>query len=686
MEEEVDPFWKQKIDRALPFLIGGALVLAMGTLLYLASMAARDQSLALAQQQRSYQIVTLSRSLDAQIAKAESSLARYVISMDKDIGRQYQDQWSRAGKELAALRRETRNDPVEHVLIDQLTAAYQERGEMLNDIALRTTYDQKTGSLGKFYQASKADNLARINMLLEQVIRTENERLERHNVDVARAGSSMQQITTTYRLVGMTLVVALLLLIWFARTVIHERRQEQRLIDDEYYRAQMLEAAVASRTEELQLAYAKLKQETADREKIEQSLRQMQKMEAVGQLTGGIAHDFNNMLAVVVGGLELARLRAQEQLEVIRHIDNAMEGASRASALTRRLLAFARAEPNLPDVLKPDELIRDMKELLDRSIGDQIRVELDLDAGDWRIHVDRHQLENALLNLAVNGRDAMDGRGTLTLRTRQARLQAGEIQDCAAGEYLCLSVIDEGCGMTPEVLDRVFEPFFTTKAVGKGTGLGLSQIFGFIGQAGGQIRMLSKPDQGTEVRLYLPRHHVTTLEAESAHGRTDNASIHAILEAAGSDIRAAAVTTDSPAAQPFAPTPRSGMHILIVEDDPRVLAQTRSALTELGHAVTCCSEPTKAEGILGENPGIQLIISDVLMPDMTGPEMVAALPAIYRSIPVIFVTGYAGDVADNSMFEGHLLLRKPYTLKALQSILETAASRLPDSLSGAATA
>ncbi len=674
MDEELSSYWKHKVDRALPFLIGGALLLAMGTLLYFASMVARDQSRALAQQERSYQIVALAHSLDAQIAKAESSLARYVISMDKDIGRQYQDQWSRAGKELSALQRATRNDDAERELIAQLSAAYRERGEMLADIALRTTYDQKSGSLGKFYQASKADNLVRINSLLAQLIKTENDRLERHNLDVARAGSSVQHITATYRMVGLILVIALLLLIGFARTIIHERRQEQRLIDDEYYRTQQLEAAVAARTEELQHAYAKLKQETDEREKIEQSLRQMQKMEAVGQLTGGIAHDFNNMLAIVVGGLELAKIRAQEQLEVVRHIDNAMEGANRASALTRRLLAFARAEPNLPDILKPDLLINDMVELLDRSIGDQICVELDLDAGDWRIHADRHQLENALLNLALNARDAMDGRGKLVLRTRQVRLRDQEIQDCAAGEYLCLSVIDEGCGMTPEVLERVFEPFFTTKAVGKGTGLGLSQIFGFAGQAGGHIRILSKPGEGTEVQLFLPRHHVTTVEHDSTEGLGDN-----VTHLPGN-------TPDKAAESIVSPQKRAGMHILVVEDDPRVLAQTRSALTELGHVVYSCSQPAKAEALLQENSGIQLIVSDVLMPEMTGPEMIAALPAIYRSIPVIFVTGYAGDVIDNSMFEGHLLLRKPYTLKALEAVLETAASRLPGSLSDAATA
>lgn len=655
--------WQRRTDRVLPFLIGGALVIAMASLLYFASVVARDQSKALFEQQRSYQIVALARSLDAQIAKAESSLARYVISMDKNIGRQYQDQWSRAGKELSALKRATRSEPVQQELIAELTLAYQDRGATLNDIALRTTYDQKTGSLGKFYQASKADSLVRITSLLEKVIETELNRLERLNLDVARTGSTAQQITTTYRMVGLILLVALLLLIWFARTVIHERRQEQRLIDDEYYRTQMLEAAVAARTEELQLAYAKLKQESADREKIEQSLRQMQKMEAVGQLTGGIAHDFNNMLAIVVGGLELARLRADGQTEIQRHIDNAMEGANRASTLTRRLLAFARAEPNLPDILKPDDLIRGMIELLDRSIGDQIKVELALDAGDWRIHADRHQLENALLNLAVNARDAMDGRGTMTLRTRQTRLAAHEIEDCAAGEYLCLSVIDRGCGMSPEVLERVFEPFFTTKAVGKGTGLGLSQIFGFIGQAGGQIRILSKPGEGTEVQLYLPRHHVIAA-ADIAEFRDDRPG-----ETTPASARADIKADTAPA--------RTGLHILVVEDDPRVLAQTRSALTELGHVVICCDHPAKAEAVLRDNSGVQLIISDVLMPDMTGPEMIASLPPIYRSIPVIFVTGYAGEITDNSMFEGHLLLRKPYTLKSLQAVLEMAAKVCP---------
>jgi len=668
-EMEEAPSWRQRVDRILPFLIGISLTVALGALLYYASLTTREQNQALAQQQRSYEIVTLARRLDATIAKAESTLARYVISMDKDIGREYQDKWQRAGTELSALRRVTRDDQAQHALIEQLEAAYSKRGETLNDIALRTNYDQKETSLGKYYQASRAESLTRITTLLERLIATENERLRERNLDVERTGDSMQQATRTYRLAGLALLVALLTLGWFARAAVRERRQEQRMIDDEYHRAQALEKAVASRTQELELAYTKLQQESADKVKAEESLRQMQKMEAVGQLTGGIAHDFNNMLTVVVGGLELARKRVEGVQDVVRHIDNAMEGANRASALTRRLLAFARSEPDLPDALRPDELMADMIDLVDRSIGDQIKIELDLHAADWTIYVDQHQLENVILNLAVNARDAMEGRGTITIKTSQNRLRAREIGDCAAGEYICMSVIDDGHGMSAEVLDRVFEPFYTTKDIGKGTGLGLSQVFGFVRQNGGEIRMLSTPGEGTEVQIYLPRHHGA--EIESAN--TPPSLMAAGLAEAALNI--APEEHDTPS-----------LSILLVEDDPRVLAQTRSALSELGHRTICCDHPHKAEDILKDNNGIELILSDVLMPDMTGPEMIAALPAMYRTIPVIFVTGYAGEITDNSIFEGHMLLRKPYTLASLKQAIALSVSQSPSSPTTVATA
>nr|WP_184080368.1 ATP-binding protein [Sphingobium subterraneum] len=663
MDEETEgSWWRHVLERALPFLIGIPLVLALGALLYQASTAARDRESALSEQQRSYEIIALARRLDGSIAKAESTLARYVISMDANTGRLYQQHWSRAAAELGALERATRGDAAQHHLVEKLSFAFRDRGQTLSDIALRTTYDQKMTSLGKFHQAGTAQNLTEIGSDLDAIIAAEMERLRARNLDVIRTGDKTAQLATTSWLVGLVLLVAILVTAWVARGAFNDRRIQRRLTRDEAARALALEKAVAVRTAELQLAYVQLQQESTDRAAAEESLRQMQKMEAVGQLTGGIAHDFNNMLAVVVGGLELARRRLMKAPEeAARHIDNAMEGANRASALTRRLLAFARAEPHLPDATNPDELVSGMGELIDRTIGDQIRVTFDLAANDWAIYVDRYALENAILNLAVNARDAMEGKGTLTLATRQRRLAAGEVGECVAGEYLSLAVTDTGCGMPPEVLDRVFEPFFTTKPAGQGTGLGLSQIFGFVGQYGGEIRIQSKLGEGTTVEMFLPRHH--GVAAPSTISLSGGASENATSGEPGGDV---------------------GLSILVVEDDPRVLAQTRAALTELGHNPICCDSPLKAPQMLQANPDVRLILSDVLMPDMTGPEMIASLPPACRAIPVIFVTGYAGDVSDNRLFEGHGLLRKPYTLAALANAIADAVSELPGSQTTAA--
>ncbi|HEX7741129.1 MAG TPA: ATP-binding protein, partial [Sphingobium sp.] len=374
--------------------------------------------------------------------------------------------------------------------------------------------------------------------------------------------------------------------------------------------------------------------------------RQMQKMDAVGQLTGGIAHDFNNMLAVVVGGLELAKrkLRLKPQ-EAARHLDNAMEGATRAAALTRRLLAFARSEPLLPSAVDADTLLTGMAELIDRSIGDQITVAIQNEAKGWHIFVDQHQIENAILNLCVNARDAMDGRGRLVIDTRQVQLSEHEVGECAKGDYVALSVTDDGCGMTPDILARVFEPFFTTKPVGKGTGLGLSQIFGFVRQSQGEIRIESEPGEGTSVHIYLPRH------------------------AAGEGAPMADVMV--PEKEPVLHPPT---RILVVEDDPRVLNQTMAALAELGHLPVACDHPSKAAKLLTNHRDIGLIISDVLMPEMTGPEMIRTLPAAFAHLPVLFVTGYAGDVAESADFAGHEVLCKPYTLVGLAHALSTALS------------
>jgi CheY-like chemotaxis protein len=387
-------------------------------------------------------------------------------------------------------------------------------------------------------------------------------------------------------------------------------------------------------------------------------------MEAVGQLTGGIAHDFNNMLAVVLGGLELARRSvADDRTEALRHIDNATEGANRAAALTRQLLAFSREDSLKPETIEAAALIAGMSDMLDRTLGDAITLVVRDEAAGARIRADRVQLENAVINLAVNARDAMDGRGVLTIVTGAASLAADEIGQCAAGDYVTIIVEDDGCGMTPDIADRVFEPFFTTKGIGKGTGLGLSQVFALVRHLNGEIGIASTPGEGTSVKLYLPR-------------------------TAG----AIACQTPSPAPNvrlgkvlPIAPVTSAVLEILVVEDDPRVLTATTGALEELGHRTIACDDPFATPGLLAANPSIALIISDVLMPRQTGPEMIAALDSVYSHVAVLFVTGFAGDI-NVAQFRGHEVLRKPFTLNGLERAVARAIAADRPAASGAIAA
>ncbi|MBH1999907.1 MAG: response regulator [Sphingomonadaceae bacterium] len=638
--------WRSAFTRAMPLVLVALLIGSLGALLYSASNASRDHERALAEQRRSFEIIALARAFEAKTARAEVTLARYVISLDPDTGRLFQDQWRSAASQLKAMNYATKQADWQRGNVNALQYAFLQRGKTLNEIGLRTTYDQKMSALGRFHQAGKSRDLLRITALLDRVIQAENGRLRERSMAVTLAGNRTELVGQTSRLLGLVMLVCVLFAAWLANIAFTERHNARRLADMETERADRLEGAVAARTAELSDAYLQLKQESAEREAAEENLRQMHKMDAVGQLTGGIAHDFNNMLAVVVGGLELAKRNIRlKPDEAGRHLDNAMEGANRAAALTRRLLAFARAEPLLPSAVDPDSLLGGMVDLIDRTIGDQIRVAITKESRGWRIFVDQHQMENAILNLCVNARDAMDGRGRLTLSTGQAILGAGEIGDCAAGDYVTLNVTDDGCGMAPDVLKRVFEPFFTTKPIGKGTGLGLSQIFGFVRQCGGEIRIDSTPGEGTSVHLYLPR-----------------------------QIGAAGVGENDDGAMERTPVLHPPTRILVVEDDPRVLNQTMAALSELGHLPIACDHPSKAVRLLANNADIGLIISDVLMPEMTGPEMIKALPPQHRHLPVLFVTGYAGDTTESADFAGHDVLRKPYTLLALGQALSGALS------------
>ena len=632
MEWDTDPavpdrpaIWRTASFVAMAML-GAATLVALIVILGGANRQ-RDQALEL--QSRSYDVMILARSLSATIARSEASLGRYVISGDRQVGQLYSEDWSLAGNQIDRLDRITENREQQH-RIDALRAAYLERGRDLSQTALSTAYHKNRQAYALYNQAGKAPALAEINRLLDAIIARERILLGGRTQAVMGTVDRSSRIAGVLSVFGTLLVLGAIVLGWLTLSADTERKVAEAEADAARQRAAELAAAVTAATDELRAQEAKL--------------RQVQKMEAVGQLTGGIAHDFNNMLAVVLGGLELARRSLDgDGAAVARHIDSAAEGANRAAALTRRLLAFSREDSLKAESMVAGELIGGMSDLLDRTLGDAITLVANDGSAGWRIRVDRVQIENAILNLAVNARDAMNGRGTLTIATGRATLSEGEVGECGAGDHVTMSVTDTGTGMEPAVVERVFEPFFTTKPVGKGTGLGLSQIFALVRQLGGGIAIDTEVGSGTTVTLYLPRDTATPIAL------APEPAAAAAIESATLDI-------------------------LVVEDDPRVLAATMGALDELGHRAVSCDDPLAAPGMLERHADIDLVISDVLMPRQTGPEMIAELTARFPHLAVLFVTGFAGE-AKPQAFGDHVLLRKPFTLAGLERAIDAAMAR-----------
>jgi signal transduction histidine kinase len=398
------------------------------------------------------------------------------------------------------------------------------------------------------------------------------------------------------------------------------------------------------RAEQLTMANQALEVQIEQREKVEEALRQSQKMEAIGQLTGGVAHDFNNLLQVILGNLErLGRRRpggSPAAAAEHRLIEAASRAAGRAATLTQRLLAFSRRQPLTPKALDLNRLMAGLLDLLGRTLGEAIRVETVLAGGLWRVFADENQLENALLNLAVNARDAMPRGGHLTLETQNARLDeayARGHQEVRAGDYVMVSVSDTGVGMTKEVLARAFDPFFTTKDVGQGTGLGLSQVYGFVRQSGGHVRIDSAPGQGASIKLYLPR----------------------FFELDPLD----ALDTPAPAPQPV---PLGNRHeaILVVEDEDDVRNFTRDTLRELGYDVREAANGPAALEALERNPRLRLLFTDIGLPGgLNGRQLADEVRRRWPGIRVLLTTGYTRDamVRQGRLDPGVELLIKPFT-------------------------
>ena len=388
-----------------------------------------------------------------------------------------------------------------------------------------------------------------------------------------------------------------------------------------------LEEQVAERTEQLRVNEA--------------ALRQSQKMEVVGQLTGGVAHDFNNLLQIILGNLDTLQRNLPDALPRLqRAAGNAMKGAKRAAALTQRLLAFSRRQPLDPKPIDVNVLVSGMSELLHRTFDETIEIESVLAAGLWRAEVDPNELESAILNLAVNARDAMAGGGRLTIETANMHIDeayAATHAEVSVGQYVMVSVSDTGTGMDAATLSQAFEPFFTTKPVGQGTGLGLSQVYGFVKQSGGHVKIYSEPGRGTTLRIYLPR-------------------------LVGSSV---------PEAESLAlPTPEGVAEetILVLEDDDEVRTYSVESLRELGYRVIEAHDGPSALRLLERQPRVDLLFTDVVLPgNMTGAQVAAQARAMRPTLKVLFTTGYARNaiIHHGRLDRGVQLITKPFAFAAL---------------------
>ncbi|NWK97781.1 histidine kinase [Sphingobium lactosutens] len=552
----------------------------------------------------------------SRVQAAESSQRGYMLTRQSDFLDPYEDFRTNWHAEWGALRAEVGDNPDQVRAVEALRPMIEERlGRLQAGIDVRRTGGQiesEAFTPGLVMMARIRSHITHMKMREEQLLRVRS----------IEAGQLSTLVTA-----GLALSAALVIILGLMAL-----RTAQRRVTE----------AVESR-EALSDANARLLAEAQERETAQAQLRQVQKMESIGQLTGGIAHDFNNMLAIVIGSLDMARRRLGEggDPRVIKGIDNATEGAQRAAQLTSRLLAFSRQQPLDPQPTDVNKLVGGMSEMLRRTIGEDMRVESVLAGGLWRASIDANQLENAILNLCVNARDAMPGGGRLTIETGNAHLDdayAVSHAEVTPGQYVMVSVADSGTGMPADVAERAFDPFFTTKGVGKGTGLGLSQVFGFVKQSRGHVKIYSEPGEGTIVKIYLPRHYGEENAVGYAMPTADS-----LPRAQGEEI------------------------ILLVEDEERVRHMSVDSLRELGYTVVQATDGEQALEMLTIQPRIDMLFTDIVMPGINGRVLADRARETRPGLKILYTTGYTRNaIVHNGMLDpGVAFIAKPFTLDQL---------------------
>ena len=557
--------------------------------------------------------------------EAELAARGYVRTADEQFQTQFQNVRASMPRHVDGIAALTKDNPEQQTTVEELRTVLDQK---LDDAAAameQRRSGESNDNITTFVSGRSHELMQQLGVLVSEMESRESALADARSQDARASGITFAAFG------GLAIIAALaVILIWF-----RERSRSMKALRTALAEQ---EAVVFS----LRQSQDVVARESAARSAAEAQLRQVHKMEAIGQLTGGVAHDFNNMLAVIMSAVTLSRKRlAKGDTNIAPMLDAATDAATRAAKLTSRLLAFSRQQPLAPEPLDANKFVANITDLLQRTLGENIQIETVLAGGLWRISADSSQLENAILNLAVNARDAMKGDGKLTLETGNASLDddyARTHSDVVAGQYVMIAVTDTGGGMGPEVIERAFDPFFTTKPLGSGTGLGLSQVFGFVKQSGGNVKIYSEPGRGTTVKIYLPRFFGEHVEVSRPVIDMERLRAHDNNET-----------------------------ILVVEDESRLREVTCTGLRDLGYKVLEAPDGAEALKVLATRPDIQCLFTDIVMPGMTGRQLADEALIQRPNLKVLYTTGYTRNaVVHNGVLDpGVNFLPKPFTLDQL---------------------